>query len=104
MLEKEENAQDCAALTDLCEKILQQAITKLNLDTTLCADIQREVCSVVSELEPTDIILGLSLEEKRLVNGQLYGLMNLDKNDVLINRQEVRESIVRSKNIREIIA
>ncbi len=102
-LEKEEQTCDKVALVNMCESIIKQAISRLNVDDVVCKSIQEEVNSVTSNIALSELILGLSIEEKKLINGQLYGLLNADKQEIVKNRKEVRKSIIRSKKIREII-
>lgn len=103
VIEKEENAHDRAALADMCEKVLQQVFAKCHVEEAVSQIVHGEIEHVMSSMDSIEVILGLSLEEKRLVNRQLFGLLGLDKTDVLNNRQEVRDSIARSKAIRGMI-
>lgn len=103
MIEKEESTYEQGALKEMCRKILHEVLSDMKIDKAFEEEIQTEVDCAISKMDSTDIILGLSLEEKRLITGQLYNLMNLDKKDVLSNRKEIRKSIARSKKLREVI-
>ena len=103
VIEKEEKAHDRAALAYMCEKVLQQVFAKCHMEEAVSQIVHSEIEHVMSSMDSIEVILGLSLEEKRLVNRQLFGLLGLDKTDVLNNRQEVRDSIARSKAIRGMI-
>lgn len=87
----------------MCEKVLQQVFKKCYVEEAVSEIVHGEIEHVMSSMDSIKVILGLSLEEKRLVNRQLFGLLGLDKKDILNNRQEVRDSIARSRAIREII-
>lgn len=103
VVQKEDNAHEREALIEMCAKILQEAIENANVDDSIRGSIQVEVDLSLSKIETPDIILGLSLEEKKLLTGQLYALLNLDEKEVLQNRKEVKSSIARSKKVRELI-
>ena len=102
-LHKEENAYEQEALVEMCRKILSESIVGVDMDAAIKEKLEERIDVEISKIEAVDTILGLSLEEKRLVSGQLYNLMNIDENEVLRNRREIRESIARSKKIRETI-
>lgn len=102
-LHKEENAYEQEALVEMCRKILCESVVGVDMDSTIREKLEERVEVEISKIEVADTILGLSLEEKRLVSGQLYNLMNIDENEILRNRREIRESIARSKKIRETI-
>lgn len=103
VVQQEENTHEREALIEMCAKVLQDAIENAHIDESVRSAIQAEVDLSIAKVETPDIILGLSLEEKKLVTGQLYSLLSLDKNEVLNNRKEVKASIARSKKIRELI-
>jgi len=103
IVELEGNVYEKDTLIDLCKKILQQSLTNMKVEQGFIEQVVEEVSAILPEIESNEIILGLSLEEKKLIRGQLYGLLKLDKKEVLDNRREVRASIMRSKKIREVI-
>lgn len=94
-------------LKKMCVQILNEAAS--NLKTTASVDARaikallKETENIISASKTEKIILGLSFEEKKLLSGQLYNLRQLEKNSVLDNRAEVKASIERSKEIRNII-
>jgi len=106
-LEKEEANYEIEALKKMCVQILQEAARNLvatkSVDTSVIKALLNESESIISSAGTEKIILGLSLEEKKLLSGQLYSLRQLEKKSVLDNRMEVKESIERSKAIRSII-
>lgn len=103
VIEKEENTHEEEALKEMCRKILHEVLNGMEIEKVFQDNLQVEVDNAISKIASPDIILGLSLEEKKLINGQLYGLINLDKEEVLKNRKEIRKSISRSKKLRDVI-
>lgn len=100
---QEESAHEQETLVEMCAKIVQDAIKNVAIDDSIRNAIEAEIDLAIAKVETPDIILGLSLEEKKLVTGQLYALLSLDEKEVLNNRKDVRASIARSKKIRELI-
>lgn len=106
-LTKEENRFERDTLKKVCIDIISKAIAKLSdngmVDTTSFDGLLVEVDNIIQETDEEDMILGLSVEEKKILSAQLYSLLQLDRTSVIENRTEVRNSIERSKKIREII-
>lgn len=106
-LEKEEAAYEKKVLKKMCAQILNEAATNLQIaastDVSVINALLKETENIISASGTEKIILGLSFEEKKLLSGQLYNLRQLEKNSVLDNRAEVKASIDRSKEIRNII-
>lgn len=106
-LGKEDATYEKKVLKKMCVQILNEAAS--NLKTTASVDARaikallKETENIISASKTEKIILGLSFEEKKLLSGQLYNLRQLEKNSVLDNRAEVKASIERSKEIRNII-
>lgn len=107
ILDYEETTYEKDTLRKMCLQILNEAA--INLKTTASVDasvidgLLKESESIIGDFKTEKIILGLSLEEKKLLSGQLYNLRQLKKDSVINNRAEVKLSIERSKEIRSII-
>lgn len=106
-LEQEEVFYERDTLKKMCVQILNEAITNYkkttNIDTSVIESILKESESIIDAIGSEEVILGLSVEEKKLLSGQIYSLRQLDKDSVLNNRAEVKASIERSKEIRGVI-
>lgn len=106
-LSMEENRYERESLSRICVDVVNQALLRMaaneNIDTTSFNGLLKEVEHIIQESEQEEPILGLSMEEKKILSGQLYGLLQLDKSAVITNRAEVRASIERSREIRELI-
>ncbi len=104
VLEQEEATYEKEALKKMCVQIINEAATNLkNVDANVIKALLKESENIISASGTEEIVLGLSLEEKKLLSGQLYNLRLLEKDTVLDNRAEVKASIQRSKEIRNII-
>lgn len=106
-LEQEEASYESENLKKMCVQILNEAAINYkaitNVDTSVIKGILKEAESIVDAIGTDKVILGLSVEEKKLLSGQIYSLRQLNKDSVLNNREEVKASIERSKEIRNII-
>lgn len=106
-LSTEENRYERESLERICVDIINQAIGRLsdrnNISMGSFNGLVEEVKDIIQETDQEEMVLGLSIEEKKILSGQLYTLLQLDKESVIRNRAEVKESIERSKKIRDII-
>lgn len=106
-LEQEEASYERDTLKKMCVQILNEAANNYkkttNIDASVIESILKESESIIDAIGTEEVILGLSVEEKRLLSGQIYSLRQLDKDSVLNNRAEIKASIERSKEIRDVI-
>jgi len=102
-IQSEESIHEKQILFETCEDILREAIESAKLGDDVREAIKTQIELKIEKIDEPDVILGLSMEEKKLLTGQIYALSDLDEQMVLKNRKEVKNSISRSKKIRKLI-